>query len=433
MKITFIRPNMTADRSSDAMPPLAFAALAAQTPEGATIELYDECIEEIPEAIETDMIGLTVHTFSSRRAYELADRYRMKGIPVVMGGYHPTFLPDEALSHADAVVTGPAEGLWQEVVRDAGANRLHRLYRSEVSPAGKDLKYDMTVFNGKNYGPLSLVEFTRGCRYSCEFCSINTFNQNTHTTRPFQAVVEDIENSGARKVLFLDDNFFSDKEEAWRLVEALIPLKIRWGCQISIDIAGDREMLELMAESGCVLLMIGFESLRGENLKQMRKGSHGSGTTFEEAIGQIKERGIMVYGSFVFGYDHDTLDVFEETLDFAMKNKFIATNFNTLNPLPGTRLYHRLKAEGRLKAEQWWLDEKYKYGEVMFEPRRMTPRQLKEGCIRIRFAFSSLPAILRRGLDFRANCRNRTNLGLFLLANLVTRREYKRKMKLIQD
>ena len=432
MKITFIRPNMTAHRSSDAMPPLAFAALAAQTPESVAIEFYDECIEEIPEAIETDLIGLSVHTFSARRAYEIADHYRRMGIPVVMGGYHPTFLPDEALAHADSVVVGPAEGIWPQVVRDAGAKSLHRLYRSEVSPAGSDLQYDMAVFTGKKYNPLLPVEFTRGCRYACEFCSVNTFNQNRHTTRPVQSVIDDIERSGAKKVLFVDDNLFSDKVEARRLIEALIPLKIKWGCQISIDVAEDRDLLALMAASGCVLFMIGFESLKSENLKQMRKGSHNSKAFFEESIGKIKDRGIMVYGSFLFGYDHDTLDIFGETLDFAMKNKLVAVNFNTLNPLPGTRLYDRLKAEGRLRSEQWWLEGKYKYGEVMFEPRQMTPRQLKEGCIRIRFAFSSLSGIFRRGLDFRANCRNRTNLGLFLLVNFVTRREYKRKMKLIQ-
>lgn len=432
MKITFIRPNMTADRSSDAMPPLAFAALAARTAADVAIEFYDECIEEIPESIETDLIGISLHTFSARRGYEIADRFRRKGTPVVMGGYHPTFLPEEALSHADAVVAGPAEGLWAQVLRDAEAKSLRRLYRSEAAPAGKDLEYDMSVFNGKKYGPLFPVEFTRGCRYACEFCSINTFNGHRHTTRPVQAVIDDIERSGKKKVLFVDDNLFSDKDEARRLVEALIQLKIKWGCQISIDVAGDGDLLGRMAESGCVLLMIGFESLDAENLKQMRKGSHNSRTFFEESIGKIKNRGIMVYGSFVFGYDHDGVEVFDETLDFVMKNKLVAVNFNTLNPLPGTRLYDRLNSEGRLRSEAWWLDEKYKYGEVMFDPCRMTTRQLKEECIRIRFAFSSLPGILWRGLDFRANCRNWTNLGLFLLTNFVTRREYKRKMKLIQ-
>jgi radical SAM superfamily enzyme YgiQ (UPF0313 family) len=212
----------------------------------------------------------------------------------------------------------------------------------------------------------------------------------------------------------------------------LIPLKVQWGCQVSIDIARDPEVLALMARSGCVLFLIGFESLNRENLKQMKKGSHTSDRNYADAIRRIKDHGIMVYGSFVFGYDHDTEDIFAQTLDFATRHKFIIANFNTLNPMPGTRLYERLKAEERLLDESWWLREKYRYGEVMFRPRRMSPGQLKDGCIHVRFEFSKPWGILRRALDFRANARGPGNLGLFLLANLVTRREYKSKMRLVR-
>jgi len=290
----------------------------------------------------------------------------------------------------------------------------------------------MDIFQGKKYHPLFPVEFTRGCRYECEFCSVSAFNAHGYVTRPYQAVLEDLRQTSPKRIMFVDDNIFADRQEARKLMEALIPLNIQWGCQISIDIARHPEMLNLMARSGCILFMMGFESLRNENLRQMRKGSHVSARHYDEAIEKIKDHGIMIYGSFVFGYDSDTVDVFEQTLDFAMRHKFVIANFNTLNPMPGTRLYDRLDREDRLLDRAWWLHEKYKYGEVMFEPSRMTPRQLKEGCIRVRFAFSKPSGILRRALDRKANASSIQNLSLFLLANLVTRKEYKRKMKRIE-
>jgi len=432
MKITFIRPNIMDGRSADAVQPLAVAALAAHTPGDVELEFYDECVEEVPHDLRTDLVAMSVHTFAARRAYRMADRFRQRGIPVILGGYHPSFMPEEALEHADAVVAGHAEGSWESVVRDLREGKLGRIYASQRLPQGEELRYDMRLFRGKKYIPVVPVEFTRGCRFDCEFCSVSAFNQNTHITRPHAAVIEDIRRSGAKRIMFVDDNIFSNREEAQRLFQALIPLKIKWGCQVSLDIARNPDTLKLMARSGCVVFMIGFESLRRENLRQMQKGSHTSETSYGKALARIRDQGIMVYGSFVFGYDFDTEDVFDQTLEFATKHKFVIANFNTLNPMPGTRLYERLKAEGRLLEEQWWLHEKVKYGEVMFLPKRLSPDQLKEGCIRLRFQFSKPAGIARRALDLKANARNPGNLGLFLLANLITRKEYKAKMRLVR-
>jgi len=432
MKVTFIRPNMADGRSADALPPLAVAALCAHTPADVEVAFFDECVEELPPALETDLAALTVHTFAARRAYRIADRLRGRGVPVVMGGYHPTFLPEEALAHADSVVAGPADALWGQVLADFRAGGMRRVYRAERPPDAGDLRYDMRPFRGKKYNPLFPVEFSRGCRYRCEFCSVSAFNGFGHTRRPHERVIQDIERSGAKRMLFVDDNIFADRQEARRLFEALAPLRVAWGCQVSIDVARSPETLALMARAGCVVFMIGFESLVPENLAQMHKGSHVSDRSYGDAIRRIKDHGIMIYGSFVFGYDHDTEDVLDRTLDFAMEHKFVIANFNTLNPLPGTGLYHRLRTEGRLLDEAWWLKETYAYGEVMFVPRRMTPQRLKEACIRLRMEFSRPASVLRRALDPRANARRPGNLGLFLLANAVTRKEYKAKMKRVR-
>jgi radical SAM superfamily enzyme YgiQ (UPF0313 family) len=429
MKITFIRPNMTLGRSADALPPLAFAVLSAHTPEDVETEFYDECIEEIPRDITTDLVAISTHTFSARRAYELSDRFRAQGIPVVMGGYHPTFMPQEAGSHADAVVIGSAEGQWGNVVRDAKAGKLSRTYQAEALPGLKLGRYDMELFRGKKYHPLLPIEFTRGCKFQCEFCTVSAFNKNTYTVRPVEAVIQEIKQSGTKRIFFVDDNILSDKGEAKKLFAALTPLKIKWGCQVSIDVAADAAMLDLMARSGCILLMIGFETLRNGNLSLMHKGSHRLADNYAPAINRIKDRGIMIYASFMFGYDFDTEEIFNQTLDFAIRHKFALVNFNTLNPMPGSQLYARMKKEGRLIDEHWWLDEKFKYGEVMFIPRRMTPPQLKEGCMRVRFEFNTYSGILKRALDFTANAGSISNLAIFLYTNLIARKEIKNKMK----
>ncbi len=432
MKITFIKPNMTAGRSADALPPLGIAALSGYTPPGVEKELYDECIEKIPSDLDTDLAAISVHTFSARRSYEIADSLRSRGIPVVMGGYHPTLIPGEALEHADAVVKGPAEGLWENVVRDAMRRSLARVYEKQGHEAILHARYDMGLFENKRYNPIFPVEFTRGCIYDCEFCTVNVFNRRHHSVRPVESVIDDIKRGGRRTMFIVDDNILSNKAQAKKLFNALIPLKLWWGCQISIDVARDPEMLSLMAKSGCILFIIGFESLRVGNLEQMHKGSHRSDADYPAFIKRIRDHGIMIYGSFVLGYDFDTEDVFDQTLEFALKHKFILANFNTLNPMPGTGLYDRLKAEGRLLDDAWWLHEKYNYGEVSFIPRQMTPQQLKQGCIRARMAFNNASAILRRALDFKTNCSSLHHLALFLAMNITARREILAKMKLIQ-
>jgi radical SAM superfamily enzyme YgiQ (UPF0313 family) len=224
----------------------------------------------------------------------------------------------------------------------------------------------------------------------------------------------------------------SDRDAAKKLFAALVPLNITWGCQISIDVAADEDLLDLMAESGCILLMIGFETLKNDNLSLMRKGSHRSSDVYGPFIKRIRDRAIMIYASFMFGYDFDTEDIFDQTLDFVFKHKFVLVNFNTLNPMPGTRLYARLRQEGRLIDEHWWLRDKFKYGEIMFIPKLLTPGELKEGCMRVRREFNSFSGIARRALDFRTNAGSLSNLAVFLYTNLVARREIRSKMKRVQ-
>jgi radical SAM superfamily enzyme YgiQ (UPF0313 family) len=427
MKITFIRPNMTDSRSCDAMEPLVFAILAALTPPDIETILYDERLEPIPYQAPTDLVALTVETYNARRAYQIAGQFRRRGVPVVMGGYHPTFLPEEALQVADAVVVGDAEGVWPQVVRDARQGKLRRVYQQAGYPRLGGVRPDRRLFQGKRYAPAALVQYGRGCRFACEFCSIHAFYGFNLRQRPVAEVVAEIEALNRKHIFLVDDNIFVDVPRAKALFTALIPLNIRWSCQISLDIARDAELMTLLEKSGCTTAVIGFESLNRANLAQMQKRWNLKHGDYATSVKKFQDHGVMIYGSFVFGYDEDTVDSFDRTVEFAIRHNFYLANFNPLTPMPGAKLYERLRAEGRLIYERWWLAPEYRYGQATFQPRRMTAEQLTAGCFRARRQFNQYHSIFKRALDLRTNCRDLYRLGLHLTSNVVSRREILRK------
>ena len=427
MKITFIRPNLYDDRSSDAMEPLCFAILKSLTPADVDVELFDERLEPIPFDIDTDLVAMTVETYTARRAYQVADRFRQRGIPVVMGGYHPTLLPDEALEHADAVVKGDAESIWETLVNDARKRRLQRVYESAEFPPLDGPLPDRSIFEGKRYAPVGLVQFGRGCRFNCTFCSIRAFYGNNLRQRPVEDVVEDIRRSGKRHIFLVDDNLFVDRDKASALFEALVPLGISWSCQVSIDIARDAELVQLMRSSGCISALIGFESLNPASLRQLNKHWNTKWQSYDDAIDVFRRAGIMLYGTFIFGCDSDEADAFDDVVAFALRNKFVLANFNPLTPTPGAPLYDDLMAQGRLLHDRWWLDPDFGYGDATFEPLGMTADELTTGCFAARKTFNTAGSIFGRMLDLRANCRTPFRAGVYLVANLMSRREILRK------
>jgi radical SAM superfamily enzyme YgiQ (UPF0313 family) len=414
---------MFENRSSDAMHPLCFAILKSQTPADVQTAFYDERLETIPFHEPTDLVAMTVETYTARRAYEIATEFRRRNVRVVMGGYHPTFLPGEALQYADAVVTGDAEEIWPTVVEDARAGRLQRLYRQDEFPSLAGRPPDRSIFRGKRYSPVTLVQYGRGCRYNCSFCSIRAFYGSNLRQRPVEEVVEEIKRLHCKLVFLVDDNIFVDIPKAKELFEALIPLKILWFCQVSIDITKDPELIRLMQRSGCISALVGFESLNRDNLKQMRKEWNLKYGDYAAAIKVLQDAGIMIYGTFVFGYDHDTVDSFDEAADFAIRNKFYLANFNPLTPTPGADLYDQLAKENRLIYDRWWLDSRFRYGHATFHPRGMTADDLTAGCLRARLRFNSYRSLLSRALAPRTNLRSPYRAGVYLLANLISRRE----------
>ncbi len=427
MQISFIRPNLFDQRSTDAMTPLCFAILKGLTPEKHQVTFHDERLAPLPTDDRPDLVAMTVETYTARRAYQIASDYRRRGIKVVMGGYHPTFLPDEALQFSDAVVIGDAEAVWPKVLEDAESGVLAPIYQGEEFPCLDGIKFDRSIFAGKKYAPVTLVQYGRGCKYSCDFCSIRAFYGSNLRQRPISQVIDEIKTHAGKFLFLVDDNIFVNVDQAKELFEAMIPLKRKWFCQVSIDIAKDPELVDLMRRSGCISALFGFESLNTDNLKQMAKSWNVHYGSYGDSIKVIQDAGIMIYGTFVFGYDQDTSDSFEEAVEFAVDHKFYLANFNPLTPMPGARLYDRLVSEGRMLYDRWWLDENYRYGHATFEPVGMTSEELTAGCFRARRSFNTVSSILRRGLAWKTNMRDVYRLGLFWMSNVVSRREVYRK------
>jgi radical SAM superfamily enzyme YgiQ (UPF0313 family) len=426
VRIVLIRPNMGDYRSTDAMPPLAMGILAARSV-GHQVRFFDDKAEVIPEDVDADLVALSVETFTARRAYQIADGFRRRGITVVMGGYHPTFLPEEALLHADAVVTGDAEGVWESLLDDLVGGRLQRIYRSDNRAMLDDMRIDRSIFAGKRYAPIELAQYGRGCRFVCDFCSIHEFYGAVVRTRPAEHLRVELEGLNSKRLLFfVDDNLFSTEVNLDALLKVLTPLHHRWSCQISIDVARDQALLDRLAAAGCRYVLIGFESLEVANLKQMRKPWNHVAGEYRHVVAELHARGIGVYGTFVFGYDHDTQDSIRRSLDFALESRLEIANFNPLTPTPGSGLYARLQAENRLISPRWWLDPDYRYGAPIFAPRLMTPEQLAEGCFEAKRAFYAWSSIARRVLD-NDNRFSWFSTGMTTVANLISRREVYRK------
>ena len=423
MKITFIRPNMTAQKAADALPPLVFALLAALTPPDIETVLHDDRIEEIPFDAPTDLVAMTVETFAAQRAYRIAAQYRERGVSVVMGGFHPTLLPQEAQKHADSVILGDAEAVWPQVVADAERHCLQPIYHAPPLSSPVRTAFDRRIFRGKPYPPLELVQWGRGCPHCCDFCAIRAFYGDCQGQRPIDDVIAEIAALDAeRMIFFTDDNLLANSVRCSELLAALAPLKRRWGAQISIETAQRPRVLKLLERSGCQAVLIGFESLRQENLRQMNKAWNVAGQDYATAIRRLYDHGLMICGTFVFGYDHDTPDSFDRAVEFAIRHKFFMANFNPLAPYPGTPLYRRLQQEGRLLRDPWWLDESYQYGDAMFQPANMTPDALTDGCFRARKAFNTTVSMLRRASNLAVNLRSWRRASLYVAANYINRK-----------
>jgi radical SAM superfamily enzyme YgiQ (UPF0313 family) len=361
---------------------LALSTLAALTPADVEVSLRDDTVKRIDPANDidgrVDLAALTVSTKTALRAYELAAAYRQRGVKVVLGGIHPTALPEEALEHCDAVVVGEAEGQWERLVADARDGRLQPVYRHDTRPDFRTPVWaKRSVYPRRTYAPVHMVQASRGCPFTCEFCSVTPFFGHKTRLRDPEDVAREVATLPGGFVLFADDNILGFGEHSRALFRALKPLKRKWFGQASLHGMQDDATLRLMADSGCRSVFVGFESVSPESLVGCGKRQNDP-SLYLDVVRRLHDHGIAVWGAFVFGFDEDRPGVFEATVEFARKAGIIMASFSVLTPYPGTRLFDRLREEGRLFDERWWLKDR-RDGYPFFHPRHMSADQLFEG------------------------------------------------------
>lgn len=375
--------------------PLTLTTLAALVPDelNAEVVLVDEGIQEIDPGLEVDLVGISAITGTAPRSYELADRFRRRGVPVVLGGVHPTLMPGEAARHADSVVAGYAEETWPELLRDhflGGGMRERYTQDAGLSLASRPYP-KRELLPGARFATTHTIEATRGCIHGCEFCVVPSA-WGRPLQKPVAEVVEDIQRMGAKRLIFLDLNLIADVDYAKELFTALAPLNVRWGGLATTLLAQDEELMDLAAKSGCRGVLIGFESLSRDSLMETHKVFN-TRRDHREVIARIHERGIAIMGCFVFGFDHDTGEIFDETAEFAIETKIDLPRYAILTPFPGTPLFRRLKDQGRILTEDWTY---YDGQHVNFRPENMTPDGLLRGTERAWKKTYSYRSIARR-------------------------------------
>jgi len=432
MKIALIYPNI--GRRGDSMfldgarmEPIGLAVLAGMTPEDIDVKLIDDRVEPVPFDEPFDLVAITVQIYTARRSYEIAAEFRARGVPVVMGGMHVTLMPEEVAEHADVVVLGDAETVWQVLIDDLRSGQLQPRYTgSPPSVPQKDVMPRRDLFAGKKYLPISLLQFSRGCPHHCEFCSSSVYFDRHHHHRDVGQVVAEIKAQRRRQLFFVDDNIVADRQAAKELFRALAPLHVRWVSQASIDMLGDPELMTLMMKSGCMGHVIGFESTSADGIVAMEKSSNRRfvNDQYESAIKELRHYGLQTWAAFTVGHDTDTVESIKETAAFAVRHKFTFAAFNILSPYPGTPFYDRLAAAGRLLyGGKWWLDPSYRFNYAAFVPANMTADELTQTAFWCRRTFNSPSSILRRALEPRTNLRTPYRALTYALYNPLFRRE----------
>lgn len=415
LHINFILPSSTrgflgqvSSHGIASFPRLSLSTLAARTPREHKVSITDCRNMTIDYNKPIDIAAITALTQEVQQAYEIADRYREKGVTVVMGGVHASAMPDEALLHADVVIVGEADKSWPKFLQDYREGNHKRVYDEkerfplEDMPDPRRDLYDSTKFSN-----FYTLQATRGCPFNCHYCSVTTFFGKSFRCRPVDEVIREIVEMKAKRIFFVDDNFVGNRKYAKELMRALIPLDLTWSGQISLNIADDHELLELFKKSGGDFAFIGIESISKEGLADANKSwndNHG----YTTKLAKVRKAGINILGSFVFGFDSDTKAIFRHTMEFVNDHKIDACYYNILTPFPGTIMYKKMEDEGRIVERSW---PKYHTGEVVIQPANMSRQELQDGYYWIYKETYSKQNILRRLINTRGKFASKIGIN----------------------
>ncbi|UCH62665.1 MAG: B12-binding domain-containing radical SAM protein [Fidelibacterota bacterium] len=398
---------------------LSLLSVAGATPSDWEVSIVDEYVKPIDLSARPTCVGLSFMTAGAPRAYEIARQFRSSGIPVLAGGYHPTFLPEEALRHCDAVCIGDAEPSWPRMLHDLEQGSLKRIYRSDPQASLSGLPLPRRdLLDPREYLTRNSVQTSRGCPHRCTFCSITSFYETNYRHRPVDEVLREITALSGKIIIFIDDNLVVDRTYALQLFKGLKSLNKHWFSQAELTIAQDPELLEAAVESGCRGLFVGLESLSDENLKKVDKRFCRVEEYFE-SIDKLHKAGVVVEAGIVFGFNEDGPEVFSRTLDFLIESRIELAQITPLTPFPGTPLFNQIQREGRLLTMDWRYYDLY---HTVFQPMKMSPEELQSGTDYVVERFYSTKAISKRAL---ASLRFR---GLFqtlypvILLNLAAKR-----------
>ncbi len=396
MKILLISPTIDHSKRTNKglmMPQLSLYILRGLTPREHEVVTIEEEAEEVNLDEPCDLVGISCMTANSPRAYELAREFKKRNKTVVLGGVHPTILPDEALQYCDSVVIGEAEGVWPQLLKDFQQGKLKTRYHDPEPNLEPYIHKDFSKMLKRRLYNLIPILTTRGCPYHCVFCCVTNLYGKKIRHIPVANVVRDIKESGAKNFMFLDDNIIGQPKYAKELFNAIKPLKIKWVGQASVSLlAQDEGLMKLAVESGCKALFMGIESVSTEQMKTMRK-SIKDVESLEIALKKIRKAGILIHASMIFGFDNDTRNTFNETVDFLIKNKISTASFNALTPYPGTQTFDEMKDSDRLITTDW---KYYDHNTVVFRPRGLTPYELQMYKNEAKKRFYSVTSVLRR-------------------------------------
>jgi len=381
------------------IPPMALLSLAAVTPPEVTLTIVDERIQSIDFDMDVDLVGLSIITITACRAYDIAARFRQRGIPVVFGGIHATVLPEECLQHGDAVVIGEGERVWPQLLLDAARGQLKPTYQSHKAVCLDTLPPPPfhLLSSPQRYVTTKVVRASRGCPYGCSFCTTGTSIGRIYRKRAVKGIIREIESRPGKYLFFLDDNLGVDRSWALELFRALRPLKVKWYGAVSLNALEDDEFIREAAESGCIFLGIGFESINENTLKAMNKRKTNDPSNYKAIIRNIHRHGISIVGYFLMGYDTETAQDYRRLGDFLLTTGLEIPSISALTPYPGSAVCRHLEKQGRILHHQW--DRYYaRWWDLAFQPLQMTQAAVYENYLKLIDRLFSIKAILNRCL-----------------------------------